>query len=104
MNQGQIIGINLTIDDLYALIVNAIQSVKAQESSFGSGKRLLSPKEVEREYGISLKILERWRATGVGPAYTNMGGRNIYYERTVLDAFLETMRVKTTGGTRFDAF
>ena len=31
MNQSQIIGINLTIDDLYALIVSAVQSVKAKE-------------------------------------------------------------------------
>ena len=59
-------------------------------------KRLLTGKEVQEEYGISERNLERWRGEGVGPQYTTVG-RRVFYERSVLDAYIESGRVKTTG-------
>lgn len=63
-----------------------------------SGKRLLSPRDVEEEYGIPERTLERWRACGNGPPYTTpKSSRRIYYERHTLEAYLEAGRVQTTG-------
>ena len=35
--------------------------------------RLLTPKDLEREYGISTKTLANWRSQGKGPAYFKLG-------------------------------
>lgn len=59
-------------------------------------KKLLSAKDVEKEYGIQERTLERWRGEGVGPVYTTIG-RRIYYERELLDQFIAEGRVRTTG-------
>ena len=35
--------------------------------------RLLTPQDLEREYGISTKTLANWRSQGKGPAYFKLG-------------------------------
>ncbi len=66
------------------------------EQNRAQGKKLLDAKDVEAEYGIGKRKLERWRAEGIGPQYTTVG-RLVYYERAVLEAFFANGRVQTTG-------
>ena len=35
--------------------------------------RLLTPQDLEKEYGISTKTLANWRSQGKGPAYFKLG-------------------------------
>jgi hypothetical protein len=79
---------------LARIVSEAVRS--ALELPAGGGqnvKRLLSVKEVEREFGIGRRTLEHWRAEGAGPEYTNIGGR-IMYERSVLEKFVAAGRVR----------
>ena len=54
---------------------------------------LLHPTAVKREgYPWSARTLQRYRDTGVGPAYIRAAGK-IYYRRSDLDAYLDKHRV-----------
>ena len=57
-------------------------------------KKLLAPKDVEREFGIHQKTLAYWHMEGVGPVYTNFG-RRVFYERAVLEEYIASGRVQT---------
>ena len=59
------------------------------------GKKLLAPKDVEREFGIHQKTLAYWHMEGVGPVYTNFG-RRVFYERAVLEEYIASGRVQTS--------
>ena len=56
----------------------------------------MTSKNVGKEFGISEKTLEYWRTAGIGPEYIQVGKR-ISYERKVLESFLKSCHVKTTG-------
>lgn len=88
----------MTTEQLEAFVDRVLQrALPAAGAGQPSGKKLLSGKEVEEEYGISERNLERWRSEGIGPQYTTIG-RRIFYERAVLDAYIRAGRVKTAGG------
>ena len=61
---------------------------------------LLSPKEVQAEYGFTPQTLANWRWMGTGPAYikTTPGkaGR-IKYRRSAIEAWLNAQTVQTGG-------
>lgn len=61
---------------------------------------LLSPKEVQAEYGFSPQTLANWRWCGQGPDYikTSPGrGGRIKYKRSTFEAWLDAQTVKTGG-------
>lgn len=73
-------------------------SEKVATATVGKGERdkLLSPKEVQAEYGFSPQTLANWRWTGVGPDYikTSPGrGGRIRYKRSRFEAWLEAQTV-----------
>jgi hypothetical protein len=79
---------------LARIVEEAMRSaLKSPEIFEHGGKRLLSGKEVEKEYGIGKRTLEQWRAEGAGPEYSNVGGR-IMYERSKLEKFIAAGRVR----------
>ena len=93
-----------TPEELLPLITEAVRSVKIEKTeSFGDiatqNKKLLAPKDVEREFGIHQKTLAYWRTEGVGPAYTNFG-RRVFYERAVLEEYIASGRIQTSESTR----
>lgn len=62
--------------------------------------QLLSPKEVQAEYGFSPQTLANWRWTGIGPAYIKTSpGRSgrIRYKRSAVEAWLNAQTVQTGG-------
>lgn len=84
-------------EQLEGLISRAVSNALPKAGQ-PSGKRLLSPRDVEEEYGIPERTLERWRACGNGPPYTTpKSSRRIFYERHTLEAYIEAGRVQTTG-------
>jgi hypothetical protein len=42
--------------------------------------RLWTPDEVGARYGLALKTLRNWRASGIGPGYIRVGRRVLYPE------------------------
>lgn len=83
-------------EEIQALVDQITERALAVFREKKPGKKLLSGKDVEREYGIAERNLERWRAEGIGPQYTTIG-RRIFYERMIMDAYIEAGRVKTAG-------
>jgi hypothetical protein len=57
---------------------------------------MLSPKDIEDEYGITSRMLMAWRQMGMGPAYTNFGKR-VFYDRATFEKFVAAGQVQTTG-------
>lgn len=99
--KGQIIILS-TPEELLPLIIKAIRSVGYGTSSeFVTlpNKKLLSPKDVEQEFGIHHKTLAYWRQEGVGPAYTNCG-RRVFYERAALEEYIAAGRIQTSDSIR----
>lgn len=87
-----------TPEELLPLITEAVRLAgyeKTQNASEGSTKRLLAPKDVEREFGIHQKTLAYWRLEGIGPAYTSFG-RRVFYERAVLEEYITAGRIQTS--------
>lgn len=62
---------------------------------------LLTPAQVEAQYGISRKTLSNYRWQGIGPKYVKahpgQSGR-VKYRRSAVDAWLEASTI-TPGGT-----
>lgn len=48
---------------------------------------LISPKNVEREYGVSTSELSRWRKTGTGPQFYRISPRLVRYGTDDLEAW-----------------
>ena len=61
-------------------------------------KHLLNEKEVQREYGLNARTLQRERSLGTGVPYVKMG-RRVLYKRVDLDKFIEK---HTVGDYRYD--
>lgn len=88
-----------TPEDLLPLIVEAVRSVgydKTTVESRPQDKKLLTPKDIEQEFGIHRKMLAYWRLEGIGPTYITFG-RRIFYERTVFEEFIASGKIETTG-------
>jgi predicted DNA-binding transcriptional regulator AlpA len=49
---------------------------------------LLSRQQVEREYGIRVKTLERYAWAGGGPPLVKLGHRTVRYRRCDIEAFI----------------
>ena len=88
-----------TPEELLPLLMEAVRTVEEERKADDvspQGKRLLSPKDIEHEFGIHRKMLAEWRSEGIGPAYTTFG-RRILYERAVVENSIISKRIKTSG-------
>ena len=88
-----------TPEELLPLLMEAVRAVEEERKADDvspQGKRLLSPKDVEHEFGIHRKMLAEWSSEGIGPAYTTFG-RRILYERAVVENYIISKRIKTSG-------
>ena len=88
-----------TPEELLPLIAEAVRSAaydKTMVESNAQDKKLLTPKDIEREFGIHRKMLAYWRMDGIGPTYITFG-RRIFYERTVFEKFIASGKIETTG-------
>ena len=86
-----------TPEELLPLITEAIRlanNENMQSTPESQVKKLLAPKDVEREFGIHQKTLAYWRQESVGPAYTSFG-RRVFYERAVLEEYIASGRIQT---------
>lgn len=89
-------------DELLPLITEAVRIALCEHPTNTSelpDKRLLAPKDVEREFGIPQRTLAYWRQESVGPAYTTFG-RRIFYERDVLEAYIASGRIHTSESSK----
>ena len=87
-----------TPEELLSLLIKALRAVgyeKAESGNEHALRKLLAPKEVEKEFVIHQKTLAYWRLEGVGPAYTNFG-RRVFYERAVLEEYIASGRVQAS--------
>lgn len=87
-----------TPEELLPLITKAVRLAGHENlntPSEGTAKKLLAPKDVEKEFGIHQKTLAYWRLEGIGPAYTNFG-RRVFYERAVLEEYIASGRIQTS--------
>lgn len=64
-------------EDVRALVVLAVKEAIPDKPADRVEKRLLTGQDVEKEYGIPRRTLERWRMDGTGPTYTPMGGEDL---------------------------
>ena len=88
-----------TPEELLPLLMEAVRTVEEERKADDvspQGKRLLSPKDIEHEFGIHRKMLAEWRSEGIVPAYTTFG-RRILYERAVVENYIISKRIKTSG-------
>lgn len=72
----------------------------ARQATGRTTDELLSPKQVQTEYGFSPQTLANWRWMGLGPSYVKTTpGRSgrIKYRRSVIEKYLDAMTVKTGG-------
>ncbi|WP_343041052.1 helix-turn-helix domain-containing protein [Streptomyces typhae] len=63
-------------------------------------QKLMTPAEVEEEYGIAVQTLANYRWQGVGPAYVKKTpGRSgrIVYRRAAIEAWLDAQTVQAGG-------
>ncbi|MDR3363138.1 MAG: hypothetical protein LBO64_09940 [Desulfovibrio sp.] len=78
----------------------AAHAARCEEKENGEGpdqhKKLITPIDIQKEFGIHRKLLAYWRLQGMGPAYVTFG-RRIYYERPAFEQFVASARVQTTG-------
>lgn len=92
-----------TPEELLPLITEAVRlagyAAPMQNTPEDTAKKLLTPKDVEREFGIHQKTLAYWRLEGIGPAYTNFG-RRVFYERAVLEEYIAAGRINTSDSGR----
>lgn len=88
-------------EELLPLITEAVRrvGVTAGHGDVPEGRKLLTPRDIEREFGIHRKMLAHWRREHIGPAYTSFG-RRIFYERAVLEEYIAAGRIHTSESTR----
>ncbi|WP_030254694.1 helix-turn-helix transcriptional regulator [Streptomyces violens] len=61
---------------------------------------LLTPKQVQAQYGFSRQTLANWRWMGSGPAYiktTSSRAGRIMYRRSAIEAWLTAQTVQVGG-------
>ena len=97
--EGQTV-IVTTPDELVRIVATAMRSILEAPALLPvkHGKKLLSARDMENEYGIPKRTLEHWRNAGTGPEYTTVGGR-IYYERARVEAYIAAGRVRPVDGS-----
>ncbi len=78
-----------------ALAANAIDSAAAAAAA----PRLLKPKDVAERLAVTERTLERWRASGEGPAFLSLTRATVRYTSEAVDAFLQT-RVRANTAQR----
>ena len=91
-----------TPEELFPLITEAVRLAgheHPRNPSEGPAKKLLAPKDVEREFGIRQKTLAYWRQECIGPAYTSFG-RRVFYERDALEEYIASGRIQTSDSAR----
>jgi hypothetical protein len=101
--EGRVI-IQAAPEELERLITSAVRAARLEEAEnndkrddeLGRNKKLITPMDIQKEFGIHRKLLAYWRLRGSGPAYITFG-RRIYYERPAFEAFVASARVQTTG-------
>lgn len=105
METQTIVTVTMTPDDLSALISSAVRAClqdapPAPDNGGGrSGRpnrKMLSPRDIEDEFGITRRMLMSWRRDGIGPAYTNFGKR-VFYNRAAFEKFVTAGQIQTTG-------
>jgi predicted site-specific integrase-resolvase len=58
---------------------------------------LIAPAVAAARLSVTAKVLQRWRATGVGPAFVMLTSKTIRYRPEDLDAFIaDRMRAGTS--------
>lgn len=90
-----------TPEDLLPLITEALKLAgidmdRRNDYENKPKRKLLSPRDIEREYGIPRRTLTYWRMEGMGPAFSNCG-KLVYYEREELDRFIADTKIRTKG-------
>lgn len=55
--------------------------------------RLASRAEVAAYLGVATKTLSKWATNGTGPRYTRLGGGEVRYRWTDVEAWLATQKV-----------
>lgn len=88
--------VTINIDTLRKVISEIVIDVIEKYKNIQKPHKLLLANDVEREYGIRYKILAYWRRSGIGPSYMLIG-RRVFYEREVLDKFIRSSKIETTG-------
>lgn len=60
---------------------------------------LLTPKQVQAEYGFKVSTLANWRWANIGPEFVKTEGRSgrIKYKRSAIEAWLDAQTVRTGG-------
>lgn len=53
-----------------------------------------SEQEVARQLGIAVRTLQKWRELKIGPAWTRMGKRAVYYRDAAILEYLAAQEVK----------
>ena len=62
----------------------------------GLAGELIAPAAAAARLSVTAKVLERWRATGVGPAFVMLTSKTIRYRPEDVDAFIaDRMRAGT---------
>jgi hypothetical protein len=91
--------ITTTPEKLAQIVISAMRAAGYGGTDHNDGpvnRKLLTPRDIRREFGIHNKLLAHWRRQGVGPAYITFG-RRIYYERPIFEKFVAAGRVQTSG-------
>jgi hypothetical protein len=63
-------------------------STPAQAPVQHTASDLLLPAQVAERLGVSIKLLERWRGTGCGPAFVRLSRKTLRYRGGDVDAFV----------------
>lgn len=80
-------------DELTKVLGSEIMPAKASELEVLKRKKLLTPKEVQKLYGLNAKTLATKRCLGTGPAYVQFEKNSpIYYEHSSLQKYLDMYR------------
>lgn len=67
---------------------------EAKETLLAAGqKEWLNPREVNREYGLSVSNLAKWRMQKLNLVFSKVG-KYIKYKRSDIEAFLESNKVE----------
>jgi hypothetical protein len=83
-------------DALSRLVTDAVSAALEKVRLYpnnGHQPKMLSWRDITKDYGIARRTLELWRHMGTGPEYLQVGGR-ILYERVTFERFLAAGRVQ----------